>query len=224
MAPRQPLATPVGRPLLLPRQLFGADDHVGVQPLRGVAPTPHPAPVTSTDLRSMRAAISPPNTIRCHPLWGPARIGLPAPNGTTFVRGAGDRDLVQRRRLRGVARRARDPAPRARRYSASSGDRGRAGGRRADRRRVGEAIVAATGPWAGELSVEAWHGMRPRWRQRVYTAANRGRAVLKGRAVQLRRLSTATNAPAETRALKACTPADHQGSRLTAAPTTVPTA
>ncbi|MEC4017399.1 winged helix DNA-binding domain-containing protein [Streptomyces sp. H27-D2] len=37
-----------------------------------------------------------------------------------------------------------------------------------------EAVVAATGPWAGELVMPAFQGMWPRWRQALGTAANRG--------------------------------------------------
>ena len=39
---------------------------------------------------------------------------------------------------------------------------------------LGEAIVAAAGPWAGDLVMPAFNGMWPRWRQAVGTAANRG--------------------------------------------------
>ncbi|MPZ88264.1 MAG: winged helix DNA-binding domain-containing protein [Nitriliruptorales bacterium] len=37
-----------------------------------------------------------------------------------------------------------------------------------------EAVVAATGSWAGDLVVPVWHSMWPRWRPAVYIAANRG--------------------------------------------------
>ena len=39
---------------------------------------------------------------------------------------------------------------------------------------LGEAVVAATGPWAGELVMPAFQGMWPRWRQAVGAAARRG--------------------------------------------------
>ncbi|MDI3408095.1 winged helix DNA-binding domain-containing protein [Streptomyces cavernicola] len=37
-----------------------------------------------------------------------------------------------------------------------------------------EAVVARTGPWAGELTVPAFQGRWPRWRQALHTAAHRG--------------------------------------------------
>jgi uncharacterized protein YukE len=37
-----------------------------------------------------------------------------------------------------------------------------------------EAIVAATGTWAGDLVMPAFQGMWPRWRQALHTAAHRG--------------------------------------------------
>jgi hypothetical protein len=39
---------------------------------------------------------------------------------------------------------------------------------------LGEAVVAATGPWAGDLVMPAFNGMWPRWRQAVGTAATKG--------------------------------------------------
>jgi hypothetical protein len=39
---------------------------------------------------------------------------------------------------------------------------------------LSEAVIAATGPWAGDLVMPAFQGMWPRWRQAVGTAANRG--------------------------------------------------
>ncbi|MGW3363056.1 winged helix DNA-binding domain-containing protein [Streptosporangium canum] len=39
---------------------------------------------------------------------------------------------------------------------------------------LSEAVVAATGPWAGDLVMPAFQGMWPRWRQALSTAANRG--------------------------------------------------
>ena len=42
-----------------------------------------------------------------------------------------------------------------------------------------EAVVAALGPWAGDLVMPAFQGMWPRWRQAMHTAANPGRAVLR---------------------------------------------
>jgi hypothetical protein len=39
---------------------------------------------------------------------------------------------------------------------------------------LSEAVVAATGPWAGELVMPAFQGMWPRWRQVVDVAAKRG--------------------------------------------------
>jgi hypothetical protein len=40
-----------------------------------------------------------------------------------------------------------------------------------------EAVVDATGPWAGDLVMPAFQGMWPRWRQVISTAANRGALV-----------------------------------------------
>ncbi|HWL98730.1 MAG TPA: winged helix DNA-binding domain-containing protein [Nocardioidaceae bacterium] len=40
-----------------------------------------------------------------------------------------------------------------------------------------EAVVEATGPWAGDLVMPAFQGMWPRWRQVISTAANRGALV-----------------------------------------------
>ncbi|NBE55781.1 winged helix DNA-binding domain-containing protein, partial [Streptomyces boluensis] len=37
-----------------------------------------------------------------------------------------------------------------------------------------EAIVARTGPWAGELTMPAFQGMWPRWRSATHTASHRG--------------------------------------------------
>ncbi|PGH48755.1 winged helix DNA-binding domain-containing protein [Streptomyces sp. Ru87] len=37
-----------------------------------------------------------------------------------------------------------------------------------------EAVVAAAGPWAGDLVMPAFQGMWPRWRQALHTAAHRG--------------------------------------------------
>ncbi|MFI0241165.1 winged helix DNA-binding domain-containing protein [Streptomyces sp. NPDC016845] len=37
-----------------------------------------------------------------------------------------------------------------------------------------EAVVARTGPWAGDLVMPAFQGMWPRWRQAMHTAAHRG--------------------------------------------------
>jgi Winged helix DNA-binding domain len=37
-----------------------------------------------------------------------------------------------------------------------------------------EAVVAATGPWAGDPVMEAWHGRWPRWRQALPLAGMRG--------------------------------------------------
>ena len=37
-----------------------------------------------------------------------------------------------------------------------------------------EAVVARTGPWAGDLVMPAFQGMWPRWRQAITVAANRG--------------------------------------------------
>jgi hypothetical protein len=37
-----------------------------------------------------------------------------------------------------------------------------------------EAVVAGTGPWAGDLVMPAFQGMWPRWRQALHTAAHRG--------------------------------------------------
>lgn len=37
-----------------------------------------------------------------------------------------------------------------------------------------EAVVARTGPWAGELTMPAFQGMWPRWRTVTHTAAHRG--------------------------------------------------
>jgi Winged helix DNA-binding domain len=39
---------------------------------------------------------------------------------------------------------------------------------------LGDAVVAATGPWAGDLVMPAFTGMWPRWRQAVTPAARRG--------------------------------------------------
>jgi hypothetical protein len=39
---------------------------------------------------------------------------------------------------------------------------------------LGEAVVAATGPWAGDLVMEAWQGRWPRWRQALPLAGLRG--------------------------------------------------
>jgi hypothetical protein len=39
---------------------------------------------------------------------------------------------------------------------------------------LGQAVVAATGPWAGERTVPAFQGMWPRWRLALYPAASRG--------------------------------------------------
>jgi hypothetical protein len=39
---------------------------------------------------------------------------------------------------------------------------------------LSDAVVAATGPWAGELVMPAFNGMWPRWRQAVGAAAKRG--------------------------------------------------
>jgi Winged helix DNA-binding domain len=39
---------------------------------------------------------------------------------------------------------------------------------------LSEAVVAATGPWAGDLVMPAFQGMWPRWRMAMTTAANRG--------------------------------------------------
>jgi hypothetical protein len=39
---------------------------------------------------------------------------------------------------------------------------------------LSEAVIAATGRWAGDLVMPAFQGMWPRWRQAVGTAANRG--------------------------------------------------
>lgn len=36
------------------------------------------------------------------------------------------------------------------------------------------AVVAATGPWAGDGVIPAWQGIWPRWRQAIGAAANRG--------------------------------------------------
>jgi hypothetical protein len=40
-----------------------------------------------------------------------------------------------------------------------------------------DAVVEATGPWAGDLVMPAFQGMWPRWRQVISTAANRGALV-----------------------------------------------
>ncbi|MER5420073.1 winged helix DNA-binding domain-containing protein [Streptosporangium roseum] len=39
---------------------------------------------------------------------------------------------------------------------------------------LSEAVISATGPWAGDLVMPAFQGMWPRWRQALSTAANRG--------------------------------------------------
>ncbi|MFD0412341.1 winged helix DNA-binding domain-containing protein [Streptomyces sp. NPDC127108] len=39
---------------------------------------------------------------------------------------------------------------------------------------LGDAVVAATGPWAGDLVMPAFQGMWPRWRQALHLAAHRG--------------------------------------------------
>ncbi|MEU9110908.1 winged helix DNA-binding domain-containing protein [Streptomyces sp. NPDC048483] len=39
---------------------------------------------------------------------------------------------------------------------------------------LGEAVVAATGPWAGDLVMPAFQGMWPRWRQVMHRAGQRG--------------------------------------------------
>jgi hypothetical protein len=39
---------------------------------------------------------------------------------------------------------------------------------------LGAAVVASTGPWAGDLVMPAFNGMWPRWRQAVGAAAHRG--------------------------------------------------
>jgi len=39
---------------------------------------------------------------------------------------------------------------------------------------LSEAVVAAAGPWAGDLVMPAFQGMWPRWRQAIQTAAKRG--------------------------------------------------
>jgi hypothetical protein len=39
---------------------------------------------------------------------------------------------------------------------------------------LGKAVVASTGPWAGDLVMPAFNGMWPRWRQALGTAAHRG--------------------------------------------------
>ncbi|TMR90841.1 winged helix DNA-binding domain-containing protein [Nonomuraea basaltis] len=42
---------------------------------------------------------------------------------------------------------------------------------------LSDAVVAATGPWAGELVMPAFQGMWPRWRQAMAVAAHRGAFV-----------------------------------------------
>ncbi|MEU5866453.1 winged helix DNA-binding domain-containing protein [Nonomuraea sp. NPDC047529] len=42
---------------------------------------------------------------------------------------------------------------------------------------LSDAVVAATGPWAGDLVMPAFQGMWPRWRQAMATAAHRGAFV-----------------------------------------------
>jgi hypothetical protein len=42
---------------------------------------------------------------------------------------------------------------------------------------LSEAVVAATGPWAGDLVMPAFQGWWPRWRQVMYVAAHRGAFV-----------------------------------------------
>lgn len=39
---------------------------------------------------------------------------------------------------------------------------------------LSEAVIAATGPWAGDLVMPAFQGMWPRWRQVLHLAAHRG--------------------------------------------------
>ncbi len=39
---------------------------------------------------------------------------------------------------------------------------------------LSEAVIAATGPWAGDLVMPAFQGMWPRWRQAITVAAHRG--------------------------------------------------
>ncbi len=39
---------------------------------------------------------------------------------------------------------------------------------------LSEAVIASTGPWAGDLAMLAFGGMWPRWRQALTTAADRG--------------------------------------------------
>lgn len=39
---------------------------------------------------------------------------------------------------------------------------------------LSDAVVAATGPWAGDLVMPAFQGMWPRWRQALHLAAHRG--------------------------------------------------
>lgn len=39
---------------------------------------------------------------------------------------------------------------------------------------LNEAVIAAAGPWAGDLVMPAFQGMWPRWRQAITTAAHRG--------------------------------------------------
>ncbi|MFI9594708.1 winged helix DNA-binding domain-containing protein [Nonomuraea sp. NPDC052265] len=54
---------------------------------------------------------------------------------------------------------------------------------------LSEAVVAATGPWAGDLVVPAFQGMWPRWRQAMTVAAHRGAFVFgpaRGRKVTYR--------------------------------------
>ncbi|MEO3876276.1 winged helix DNA-binding domain-containing protein [Nonomuraea sp. B12E4] len=58
---------------------------------------------------------------------------------------------------------------------------------------LSEAVIAATGPWAGDLVMPAFQGMWPRWRQAMALAAHRGAFVfgpVRGRKV------TYTAAPA----------------------------
>ncbi|MEU1389260.1 MULTISPECIES: winged helix DNA-binding domain-containing protein [unclassified Nonomuraea] len=54
---------------------------------------------------------------------------------------------------------------------------------------LSDAVVAATGPWAGDLVMPAFQGMWPRWRQAMATAAHRGAFVfgpVRGRKVTYR--------------------------------------
>ncbi|GAA3714982.1 winged helix DNA-binding domain-containing protein [Nonomuraea antimicrobica] len=63
---------------------------------------------------------------------------------------------------------------------------------------LSDAVVAATGPWAGDLVMPAFQGMWPRWRQVMHLAAHRGAFVFgagRGRKVTYTASPAAASAP-----------------------------